>query len=707
MNKPISACGRTTSASTIVGLRGATVARVAILLTLSALSATTAGAADPRPFDVRDLVMLDRVSDPQLSPDQTQVAFTLRRTELKADKGMSGIWMVPTDGGDSKRLTKKGRDAKHPRWAPDGSSVYFIRKHDDSKQIWRVELASGKSKRVTSYPLDIGSFALSPDGSSLALTMDVYPDCDDLACTRKRLDDRGDEKVSGKLHNKLFMRHWDKWKDGRRSQLFVAAINDKGKADKEPVHVSKGIDGDIPSKPFGDASEYTFSPDGAGLVFAARMAGRTEAWSTNFDLFSVPVDGASPPANLTADNMAMDTRPLFSGDGKTLYYLAMKRPGFEADRLAIMARTLSSGDTREIAPDWDRSAGKLGLSSDGNTIYTTADDDGEKPLFAIDPESGAVRRIVSEGNINGFSIVGDKIVFGRDTLRSPSHLFVMTTDGGTPRQLTSFNSQLLRKVAMGDFEFFDFPGWNEERVQGYVVKPYGYTPGKKYPVAFLIHGGPQGAMSNDFHYRWNPQTYSGQGYAVVTINFHGSTGYGQAFTDSISGDWGGKPLVDLQKGLAAALERYEWLDAERVCGLGASYGGYMVNWIAGNWNEAFRCLVNHDGIFDNRSMTYTTEELWFDEWEMGGTHFEHPEGFEAHNPVNHVAQWSVPMLVVHGQLDYRVPVEQGIATFTALQRRGIESQFLYFPDENHWVLKPQNSIQWHDTVNNWLERWLR
>jgi dipeptidyl aminopeptidase/acylaminoacyl peptidase len=681
--------------------------RLAIVLALSPCFVATAGAADPRPFDVRDLVMLDRVSDPQLSPDQTRVAFALRQTELKANKGMSGVWMVAAIGGDSKRLTKKGRDAKHPRWSPDGASIYFIRKHEDSTQIWRVELATGKSKRVTRYPLDIGSFELSPDGSAIALTMEVFPDCDTLACTRKRLDNRGKDKVSGELHHRLFMRHWDKWKDGRRSQLFVAAIDDKGKVDEEPVHVSRGIDGDVPSRPFGNASEYAFSPDGVSLVFAARIAGRTEAWSTNFDLFSTPVDGSSRPRNLTADNMALDTKPLFSHDGKTLYYLAMKRPGFEADRRAIMAKELSSSETREIAPDWDRSAGTLSLSADGSTIYTTADDDGEKPLFAIDLASGAARRVVAEGNINGFSIVGDKIVFGRDTLRSPSDLFAMTTDGSNSVQITSFNSKLLRAVAMGDFEFFDFPGWNDERVQGYVVKPYGFEPGRKYPVAFLIHGGPQGAMSNDFHYRWNPQTYSGQGFAVVTINFHGSTGYGQAFTDSISGDWGGKPLVDLQKGLAAALERHDWLDAERVCGLGASYGGYMVNWIAGNWSEAFRCLVSHDGIFDNRSMTYTTEELWFDEWEMGGTHFEHPENFEKHNPVNHVAQWSVPMLVVHGQLDYRVPVEQGIAVFTALQRRGIESEFLYFPDENHWVLKPQNSIQWHDTVNNWLERWLK
>jgi dipeptidyl aminopeptidase/acylaminoacyl peptidase len=673
---------------------------------LCAVMASSIANAKPRPFDVRDLVMLDRVSDPQLSPDGQQVAFVVRRTELKANKGVSGVWLVPASGGDSKRMTKKGRDAKHPRWSPDGESIYFLRKHDDERQIWRVELSSGKSKRVTGYPVDIGSFAISPDGKKIAFTMDVFPDCENLDCTSDRLDDRDLDKVTGALHNKLFIRHWDSWKDGRRSQLFVADLDEDLKAKEEPVHVSRGIDGDIPSKPFGDASEYTFSPDSRSVVFAARIAGRTEAWSTNLDLFMAPVNGSAAPVNLTADNEAWDNKPLFSADGKTLYYLAMERPGFEADRHAIIAKTLATGNNREVAPDWDRSAGTLRWSGDGKNLLTTADDNGEKPLFSVAVASGEVTTIVADGNINGFGVAGDRIVFGRDTLKSPSDLFAMQANGTGVKQLTSFNAGALGDIAMGDFEFFDFVGWNDERVQGYVVKPFGFEEGGTYPVAFLIHGGPQGAMGNDFHYRWNPQTYSGQGYAVVTINFHGSTGYGQDFTDSISGDWGGKPLVDLQKGLAAALERYDWLDGERVCALGASYGGYMVNWIAGNWNEPFRCLVNHDGIFDNRSMAFTTEELWFDEWEMGGTYYDSPEGYEKHNPVNHLANWSVPMLVVHGQLDYRVPVEQGIAAFTALQRMGIESEFLFFPDENHWVLKPQNSIQWHDTVNDWLDRWL-
>jgi dipeptidyl aminopeptidase/acylaminoacyl peptidase len=277
--------------------------------------------------------------------------------------------------------------------------------------------------------------------------------------------------------------------------------------------------------------------------------------------------------------------------------------------------------------------------------------------------------------------------------------------GGTESRLTQFNGERMKDIAMADFEFFDFKGWHDERVQGYVMKPWNYEAGKKYPVAFIVHGGPQGAFSNDFHYRWNPQTYAGQGFAVVTVNFHGSTGYGQAFTDAITGDEGGKPLEDLKKGYAAALEKFSFLDGSRACALGASYGGYMMYWMAGNWNEPFKCIVAHDGVFDNRMMAYSTEELWFDEWEHKGTQYEHPQTFEEHNPINHLKDWRKPILVIHGQQDFRIPVEQGLAAFTAAQRLGIESQFLYFPDEDHWVQKPQNSILWHDTVNAWLKRW--
>jgi dipeptidyl aminopeptidase/acylaminoacyl peptidase len=687
-----------------VPLIGSIAMRFVFASVFSLLLASSA-MAEPRGFTVNDLVNLDRVTDPQASPDGRWVSFQVRETDYEANKGVQSLWLVPSDGSAApRRLTAKGQSSMSARWSHDGRSLYFLSARSGSMQVWNLPLAGGEATQVTSYPLDVGSYLLAPGDRRIAVSMEVFNDCaaaDVLDCSKKRVDDVAARKRTGQVFDKLFIRHWDSWSDGRRAQLFVAGLAD-GKASAKPAWVSRGIDGDVPSKPFGDLSEAAFAPDGASIVFAARIAGRTEAWSTNFDLFTVPVDASVAPRNLTAANEAMDSYPVYSHDGRTLYYLAMKRPTFEADRLWIKAMKVADGSTREIAAGWDRSTGALTLSADGKTLYGTADDNGQHPLFAIDIASGKVRNVSGEGHINGFAIAGNTIVVARDTLTSPSDLYVLGKSG---KRLTRFNAERLEDIRLGEPEFFTFAGWNDEQVQGYVVKPWNYEAGKKYPIAFLIHGGPQGAFGNDWHYRWNPQTYAGQGFAVIAINFHGSTGYGQAFTDSISGDWGGKPLEDLKKGMAAALAKYPWLNGDKACALGGSYGGYMVNWIAGNWAEQFDCIVSHASIFDNRFMGYSTEELWFDEWEMQGTPYDKPDNYELHNPVRFVKDWKVPVLVVHGALDFRVPVEQGIALFTALQRRGIESKFLYFPDENHWILKPHNSVQWHEEVNAWLKRW--
>jgi dipeptidyl aminopeptidase/acylaminoacyl peptidase len=384
----------------------------------------------------------------------------------------------------------------------------------------------------------------------------------------------------------------------------------------------------------------------------------------------------------------------------------MKRPGFEADRFGLMAMDLATGATHEIDPEWDRVADGITLSADGKSIYTTAEDIGKRSLFAVAIADGKVTRIAEGGDIGGFALQGDSLVIARDTLTSPTQLFASKADGSGLHQVTKNNQAVLDQIAMGAPEQFSFTGAKGDIVHGYVVKPWNYQEGKKYPVAFLIHGGPQGSFGDHFHYRWNPQTYAGQGYAVVMIDFHGSTGYGQDFTDAISGDWGGAPLEDLKKGWSSALEKYSFLNGDRACALGASYGGFMAYWIAGVWNQPWKCIVAHDGVFDSRMMGYSTEELWFDEWENKGTPYGNPENYERFNPVNHVKDWKVPMLVVHSQLDYRIPIEQGIAAFTALQRKGIDSQFLTFPDENHWVLRPQNSVLWHDTVNGWLKKYI-
>jgi dipeptidyl aminopeptidase/acylaminoacyl peptidase len=384
----------------------------------------------------------------------------------------------------------------------------------------------------------------------------------------------------------------------------------------------------------------------------------------------------------------------------------MSRPGFEADRYRIVLRSLPDGKERVLTEAWDRNPQDLLFSADGRTLYSTALDVGQEPLFAIDVATGQVRKVVSEGSVHSPALAGDRLVFGLDNLRSPVELHTVRPDGSGLAPITHVNRQRLADTLQGEPEQFSFEGANGDRVYGWVVKPVGFEAGRKYPLAFLIHGGPQGSFHNEFHYRWNPQAYAGAGYASLLIDFHGSVGYGQAFTDGIRDDWGGKPLVDLQKGLDAALARYPWIDGDRACALGASYGGYMVNWIAGAWPDRFRCLVNHDGIFDNRMMYYGTEELWFPEWEHGGPYWQNPQGYEKDNPVNLVERWKTPMLVVHGAFDYRIPDNQGLATYTALQRRGIPSQFLSMEQEGHWVLKPADSVLWHEKVLAWLDRWL-
>ena len=680
---------------------------VALALALASTStvAVEVESHAPHPFGIRDLVMMDRVGDPQLSPDGRYALYTLRTTDYAANKGVTAIYLLDLGkGGQPVKLVDK---ASTPRWSPQGDAFYYTAAKDGISQLWRHGFANGKAVdsaiQVTHVALDVDGYKISPDGKKALLSYEVYTDCADLACTKERIDGRAADKASGTVYNKLFVRHWDTWEDGRRSQLYIADIG--GGEGAQPVLLSRGIDGDVPSKPFGGDDEFSFSPDGQTVYFDARIAGNSEPWSTNFDVYSVPVDGSAAPKNLTADNLAWDANPVASPDGKTIYYLAMKEPGSEADRFAIMALDLSSGQKHEVDPSWDRSAGGLQISEDGKTLYATTDDNGQHPLFAIDAATGKVTKLVTDGSIGAFSLNKSRLLLSRDDLKRPADLYTATLAGKDFKQVTHYNAQRLKNARMGDPEFFTFKGWNNETVQGYVVKPADYKHGKKYPVAFIIHGGPQGAMTNSWSYRWNAQTYAGQGFAVVTINFHGSTGYGQAFTESISGDWGGKPLEDLKLGWKSALGKYNFLDGDRACALGASYGGYMVYWMAGVWNEPWKCLVDHDGVFDARAMYYDTEELWFEEKENGGTQFDHPENYEKFNPINHVKDWRVPMLVVHSGKDFRIPDTQGLGAFTALQRRGIPSQLLHFPDENHWVLKPQNSVQWHETVNAWLKKW--
>jgi dipeptidyl aminopeptidase/acylaminoacyl peptidase len=673
--------------------------------------ALAAGAAEARGLTPADLVSLDRVSGAQPSPDGRRVAYDVRSTDLKADKGRHRLYVSALEPGAAPMAVAGGEGATSAAWAPDGRSLYLLK----DGQVWRSCAEPGCAVppvQVTHLPLDVGAFRLSPDGRRLVVSMAVFPDADDPAATRAKLDARAQPSAgTGRVYDRLFVRHWDTWADGTKNHLFSIALDASGVATGPAVPLTAGFDGDVPGKPFGDEEDFTFSPDGRTVYFSARLAGRSEPWSTNFDIYAAPADGSGHPRDLTADNKAWDSVGEVSPDGRTLAYRAMRRPGFEADRFGVVLMDLSSGARRELAAGWDRSAGPLRWSKDGRSLYTTADDGGYVRLFRIDPVNGAVTALTAGGHVSEVRPTSTGgLVLVQDSMTAPAQVLYKRADAAPGEAITRVDAERLAGVVPSTPEPFTFTGWNGDTVHGWLLKPSGYQSGRKYPVAFLIHGGPQGSWSDSWSYRWNPQVFTGHGYAVVMIDPHGSTGYGQAFTDAISDHWGDRPLEDLQKGWAAALGRAPWLDAGRACALGASYGGFMVNWIAGVWNGPWRCLVTHDGVFDDRMMGFSTEELWFSEWEHGGpghTPWADPAAYERFNPANHVADWTKPQLIIHSEKDFRIPIEQGLGAFDALQRRGVDSRLLTFPDENHWVLKPANSLTWHAVVLDWLDQHTR
>ncbi len=675
--------------------------RFFLLGTLFFSLSLVAGPSQSRPFTVHELLAMERIGAPQASPDGQQIVFSIRKTNLEKNKGEYDLYLVDINGNSFKRLTTHPSIDTSPCWSMDGQWIYFLSARSEFMQVWRIRPDGGEAERVTSLDLDINDYTVVPSGKGLLLSIDVFPG-KSIQETSEVLQAHENSKATGKLYNQALFRHWDVWADGRFAHLFYLDFETM-----TPVDLMSDMQANAPTKPWGGMEEIAFTPDEQSVIFTAKDVGDQSAWSTNYDLFKVPLDGTQAPECLTATNKAWDTQPTFSPDGKTLAYLAMARPGFEADQYHIMLRDWQTGTARELGSTWDRSPSAIFWSPDGKILFAVAENLGQLALFAIDVKSEKVTPVIEQGTIRSPVFAGERIVFGLDHLKSPVELYSIRPDGKDRQQITHVNDELVKQIAWGEPEQFTFKGWNNETVYGYVVKPANFDPAKEYPVAFLIHGGPQGSFGNDFHYRWNPQAYAGAGYAAVMIDFHGSTGYGQAFTDAIRENWGSRPFEDLQKGLAAALVKYPWLDGDKVGALGASYGGYMINWIAGNWPDRFKCLVNHDGNFDIRMAYYDTEELWFPEWEHGGTPWERSEVYELHNPVNHVDKWKTPMLVVHGELDYRVPVTQGIGAFNALQRKDIPSQFLCFPDENHWVLKPHNSILWHNTVIGWLDKWLK
>jgi dipeptidyl aminopeptidase/acylaminoacyl peptidase len=556
--------------------------------------------------------------------------------------------------------------------------------------------------QVSNFKGDVGGFKLAPRGNRIVVFADRDLRCADLSCAG--LPEKP-KTGSGRTYDQLFIRHWDTWAEpGVKSRLFGFAV-EGGRLAGAGVPLEGNLVGDTPSKPFGGGEEIAFSPDGSTLFFALREAGRIEPLSTNLDIFQVPSDGSAPPVNLTDANDATDNLPAVSPEGRTLAYFAMARPGYEADRQVLMVRDLASGQTRALTQNWDRSVGSIAWAKDGKSLLVTAEDTLEQPVWRVDAANGRVTRLTADGHFDNVrTLPGGGAVVTMNSIKAPDDVYRIDRRGRVT-QLTAVNRDLLAQLDPVTLQKFSFTGANNDRVWGWELKPANITT--KLPIAFLVHGGPQGSFNNSWSFRWNPRLFTAPGYAAVSVDFHGSTGYGQAFTDAIHQNWGGWPLEDLQKGLAYATANDPQLDADKACALGGSYGGYMMNWIEGRWPDRFRCIVQHDGVFDARAMAYETEELWFDEWEHGGhPYYEAPGEFEKWNPVNYVQDWKTPQLVVTSEKDFRIPYTQGIAAFTALQRRNIPSRLLIFPDENHWVLKPKNSVQWYDEVFGWLGKYL-
>ena len=671
-----------------------------LLAAASAAAFALASPAAARPMTATDMHMMHRLGAPEVSPDGKWAVFTISDTDLKANKRNNRLHLLDLSrSGAAPQLIAGAEGGHDAAFGPDGA-LYFLKPAGDRDQLFRMAVG-GAPQQISDFGADVSGFKLSPTGNRVIVWAD-QKDCPDLACAATTFPAK--PEGSGRTYDKLFVRHWDTWVEpGVPSRIYAFPI-EGGKLTGMGVRLTGELEGDTPSKPFGGGEEIAFSPDGRTVYFALREAGRIEATSTNLDIFASPSDGSAPPTNLTDANDATDTLPAVSPDGRTLAYVAMARPTYEADRQVVQLRDLATGQVRALTQGWDRSVASLAWSPDGKSLLVTAEDVQETPVFRVDVGTGKVTRLTKQGASGNVRALPDGgAIFTQNSVMAPDDLYRLDRRGRV-RQLTNVNRELLAELDPVKLERFSFAGANGDKVWGIKVKPANATG--KLPIAFLVHGGPQGSFGNGWSYRWNPRLFASPGYAAVAIDFHGSTGYGQAFTDSIRSDWGGKPLEDLQKGLAYATANDAQLDAENACALGASYGGFMMNWIEGNWPDRFKCIVQHDGIFDDRAMAYETEELWFTEWEHGGkAQFEDPQAYERWNPVNHVNKWKTPMLVIHGEKDFRIPYSQGLAAFTALQRKNIPSRLLIFPDENHWVLKPKNSIQWYDEVFNWLGRW--
>lgn len=683
--------------------------RYTLLLLLACAHSLAAQARRPMSWD--DFARLRAVSDAQLAPDGRQVLYTVRTTDVDANRRIPATYLIATAGGAPRRWPNDSVQATEARWSPDGSRVAYTAQG----QLWIANVDGSGVRRLTSLHGGASGPVWAPTGDRIAFTSSVYPDCADDACNAARARAREESKVKAHIADQLLYRHWTSWDEGMRSHLWVVAPDGSGLRD-----LTAGARYDVPVPPFGGSEGYSFSPDGREVAYTAKDAGREEAWSTDVNVYTVPVQGGAPTV-ITAANRGADQNPVYSPDGRFIAYAAQQRAGFESDRWRLMLFDRRARAAREVAPAWDRNAESYFFRPDGSSLYVGTGDQGRDKLFriALAPDGSAAApphaEITANNNV-GFSLSRDgrTLAWVRDAVHRPAEVYVRTEipgtrePVGTERQLTTENDAALAALSLQPAEDFWFRGARGDSVHGFIVKPPNFDPARKYPVVFLIHGGPQGAWLDNWGGRWNFQLFGSIGAAVIAINPRGSTGYGQAFVDGVSRDWGGKVYQDLMQGLDAALARNPWMDGSRVAAAGGSFGGYMVNWIAGH-TDRFKALVSHAGIFNLENMYGATEELWFTEWEMGGPFWQKKamdEQYRRWSPHLSAQHFKTPMLVLHGEQDFRVPYYEGVALFSALQRRGVPSRLVLYPDEGHWILKPQNSRLWYGEVLQWISKYV-
>jgi dipeptidyl aminopeptidase/acylaminoacyl peptidase len=678
----------------------------ALVSVLMAQPAAQNSSAQKRPFTFEDMMALKRIGDPQVSPNGRWVMFSAVDVNLQENTRKPHLWIVSTAGGDAKQITTGLTGENRGRFSPDGTSILYISDAVGGSQGWIAAFDSqsgtltGEARQLTSISTEADGALWSPDGKRILFVSEVYPDCKDDACNKARDEEVATSKVKAKVFTRLFYRHWSSFTRFKRSHLFVVPVEGG-----TPVDITPG-DHDVPPFSLGGQDLYSISPDGQEVAFTSNID-EVEATSTNNDVFVVPITGGTP--RKISSSPGGDSTPLYSPDGRFIAYRSQARAGYESDRFRLFLYERKSGSTTDLTRNFDRWVNAFAWSPDSSTIYFAGDDHGTSPLWRVRISGGSPEKIVAGFNDEPqLSPDGRTLFFTHMSIQAPNEIYraaIPPTGMSEAQPMTHINEAVLSRIQMTPLETFEFTGAVKTKVQGFLLKPPGFQQGQKYPVKFLIHGGPQGAWGDDWSYRWNPELFAANGYVVVMINPRGSTGYGQQFIDGINGDWGGKPYVDLMNGLDYVEKTYLFIDKQRECALGASYGAYMINWLLGHSNR-FKCLVSHDGMFNTVSAFGTTEELWFNTWEFKGTPWTNPAMYKKWSPNLSAPKFKTPTLVVHGQLDYRLDVSEGFQLFTTLQLQKVPSKMLYFPDEGHWVLKPQNSRLWYKTVNGWVDQWV-